>query len=271
VKVGHDASVIVTVSGSDALKPTGTVTVKNGSVEIGSGELVDGTVTVTAETSSLAAGTYHLTLVYGGDDTYAGDTGEVVLTVAKAVPTVSVSPAGQVYGRTAAVEVKVTGPKTPTGTVTLRYGATVLGTGTLSGAKVTITVPAGVLAPGTYTLTATYTGDGNNEGGQSGAGQLSVTPAPASAVSVVAPAIPAGAGRAVTVRISVSGLPVTGTVKVRVGKRTVTVHAVNGVAKLKPAQIRKLLGKRKHVRVTMSGTGFSTKFTLKLRKRHARR
>ena len=55
------------------------------------------------------------------------------MTVEKATPTVIGIDANQVYGRTGTMKVKVTAPGVvPSGTVILKHGATVLGTGTLA-------------------------------------------------------------------------------------------------------------------------------------------
>ena len=68
-----------------------------------------------------------------------------------------------VLGDAGSVPVTVT-PATATGTVTLKDGATLIGTLTLDGVTGTgnIAVPANSLAVGAHTLTLAYSGDGTN-------------------------------------------------------------------------------------------------------------
>src|SRR5271157_5729735 len=77
---------------------------------------------------------------------------------------------GQPVTYTATVSVSSPGAGTPTGTVTFKDGATVLGTGTLSGGKAALTVPSTsltALSVGTHSITASYGGDTNDAGSTS--------------------------------------------------------------------------------------------------------
>jgi hypothetical protein len=96
-------------------------------------------------------------------------------------PTVTVTPAASSITMAQALNVTVTvsggtGNPTSTGTVTLTSGNYSSGATTLSNGSATINVPAGSLAVGTDTLTATYSGDGNYSTA-TGANSVTVTEA----------------------------------------------------------------------------------------------
>src|SRR5262249_58187515 len=73
--------------------------------------------------------------------------------------TVSAAPNPAPFGQAVTLTATVTGQGTPTGTVTFRDGAAVLGTAPLRGGQASLTVPR--LSPGAHALTAAY--DGNAE------------------------------------------------------------------------------------------------------------
>jgi 5'-nucleotidase len=80
--------------------------------------------------------------------------------VAKLTPTLSVTGSSMSDGRSAVITVQVTASGvTPTGTVTVRQGGTVLGTAVLMGGVARVTIPKKVLQPGNHALTASYSGD----------------------------------------------------------------------------------------------------------------
>lgn len=139
-------------------------------------------------------------------------------------PTVTVTPsssnitAAQVLSVTVAVS-GGNGKPIPTGSVTLACGGYTSAAATLSGGSATISIPAGSLATGTDTLTASYTGDSNYIT-TLGTASVAVTSPPGSlAVSlgntiVVVPQDGTAAPVAVTVTapsgspsVTVSGLP----------------------------------------------------------------
>jgi hypothetical protein len=82
------------------------------------------------------------------------------------IPTISVTPSAAsittAQSLTVAVSVNsATGNPTPTGSVTLTSGSYTSATTTLTSGSASITVPAGSLAAGADTLTASYSGDAN--------------------------------------------------------------------------------------------------------------
>src|SRR6266550_2742799 len=141
--------------------PTGTVTFNDGATALGTGTLSGGIATFM--TSGLGAGAHSITALYGGDASFGGGASPVLTqTINKAASSTSVTSSvlmqtinstastssvvassnnpsmiGTAVTLTATVTSPVTGP--PTGTVTFQDGASMLGTGTLSGGTATFT------------------------------------------------------------------------------------------------------------------------------------
>jgi len=144
------------------------------------------------------------------------------------------------------VAVSTSGGPTPTGTVEVRQGATVLGTGPVAGGSASITLPAGSLTPGTAALTAVYSGDANVAGKTEAFNQSVVKATPKVNVEIKPDTIKAGKTKAkIVVRVDALGVdPVTGKVKIKVeGQGTFTVDLENGKAVLK-LDVFKKAGKR---------------------------
>jgi hypothetical protein len=148
----------------------------------------------TISTSTLPAGTDTICAKYSGDSNDASGAGTVTLLVAKLQPTISlaVSPASpSVAGTSLALTATVTGASTPpAGTVSFTID------GVAPGALVTLnngmaTLNNIALHPGAHTLTASYSGDANNQGTTISSGYASaqastttaITPSPDSAVA----------------------------------------------------------------------------------------
>ncbi|KJY40699.1 hypothetical protein VR41_14670, partial [Streptomyces sp. NRRL B-1568] len=124
--------------------PTGTVDFFDGATLLGSAPLVGGVATLSV--STLSVGTHSLTATYNGDTNFTASTSPVdTQTVNEAsTTTVLVSlPDPSVFGEpkvlTATVTASAPGVGIPTGTVSFFDGATLLGTGTLSGGVATLT------------------------------------------------------------------------------------------------------------------------------------
>jgi len=181
---GKPITITATVTpASGTVTPTGTVTftytLNGNTVTLGTGPitLVKGVATVNA---TLAAGTYPIVATYSGDaNDAAGTPGTLSLVVNAATTTTAVTatPAAATVGGTITFSAVVTGSgPTPTGTVTFTAtgtGGTVnLPTGTLDATGKT-SVTYSTLAAGTYTITATYSGDSDN-GGSSGTTTVTV-------------------------------------------------------------------------------------------------
>jgi hypothetical protein len=160
----------VTAVAPGAGTPTGTVTFKNGLVVVGSGTLVSGKATFS--TSALTVGAHSITATYnGGIDFNTSLSSPVTQTVNKAATkttlTSSANPSilGHAVTFTATVVAVAPGSGAPTGSVTLKDGATVLGTGTLISGKATFTTS--LLAHGSHSMTAVYLGSANDVGSTS--------------------------------------------------------------------------------------------------------
>jgi hypothetical protein len=166
--VTFTATVAAVAPGSGT--PTGTVTFKNGATVLGTGTLSSGKATFS--TSSLAEGAHSITAVYGGNADYNTSTSAVLTqTVNKAASstalTSSLNPStlGKSVTFTITVVTVAPGSGTPTGTVTLKNGATTVGTATLVNGKAIISTSA--LTHGAHSLTAVYSGSADDLGSTS--------------------------------------------------------------------------------------------------------
>lgn len=173
----------VTVSNTGSTKPTGSVVLWIGSVNIGSATL-DSTgkasFTVGTESSSpdnLNVGQNQVAAVYGGDSNNAGSTSAVFNEVVQqdstaTVAATKVNPASlnSSVTFTATVMLADSGPSSiaPSGTVTFKDGSSVLGTGTVtasgggstgSAAYMTVAFSTSSLGVGSHSITAVYGGD----------------------------------------------------------------------------------------------------------------
>ncbi|MEU9040631.1 Ig-like domain repeat protein [Kitasatospora sp. NPDC048343] len=155
----------------------GTVTFAVDGTQLGSPVPVD-TTTGTAtsdDIASLSPGPHNVDATYSGDPNFVGDTAmTLVQNVEKApvdttlTPSANPSPFGHAvtFTDTVCPAFPSTNPSLPpTGTVTFRDGTTLLGTGTLTPGGGTncgrTQVSFANLLPGTHTITAQYSGDGN--------------------------------------------------------------------------------------------------------------
>jgi hypothetical protein len=150
--------------------PTGQVTFYDGSSQIGTPQTLDSSRTATYSTSNLGVGTHSITATYSGGSNYIGSTSSPALNqvVGPAAPSTTLSSINSnpsSYGDPVTFKATVSptpsGP--PYGTVTFNdaNGTLTLGTGTLnSSGEATLTLRS--LAPGSHSITATYSGDPNS-------------------------------------------------------------------------------------------------------------
>ena len=179
---------------------TGTVTFTSGGSTLCTAVLP---LTSCQTATALPAGTYNVTATYPGDVDYNGTfaTG-ASFTVTKADPsfTESAAPASVAYGT--ADTLSVTGlPGDATGTVTFTSNGSTLCTVTLPTASCTTST---ALDPGTYDVTATYSGDSNYNGAAATGATFIVTKADTSMTESAAPASVAYGAQDT---LSVAGLP----------------------------------------------------------------
>jgi hypothetical protein len=204
------ATVAVTAPGAGT--PTGTVSFYADSVLLGTASVVGGT-TATLSNATLAAGNHAITASYGGDASFAASaqSASVTQTVGQDGTTVAVSGSAtsSVYGQvptfTATVSAAAPGAGTPTGTVTLHDGGTVLGTGTLGGGQYTFAgASLGLLSVGSHTITVTYAGDANFAAGTSAAPVTQTVAADGTTTSVTSSHGTSSFGQSVTFTATVA-------------------------------------------------------------------
>ncbi len=234
---GQAVTFTATVSGSRGT-PTGSVTFLDGTTVLGTASLgTNGSAAFS--TSALLPGSQTITALYDGDSTYDDSGVSLTQTVNLAGTITSVSSSsnpsqpGQTITFTATVQ--ATGSGTPTGSVTFFDGTTMLGTGTLApiNGQDQATFATSVLASGSHTITAGYSGD-STFAGSSGTQTQTVGQASGSSsmTSLSSSAASALLGQSVTFTATVmgSGTP-TGTVSFMDGATllgTSTLAQVNG-------------------------------------------
>ncbi|QGG40481.1 hypothetical protein GEV26_03355 [Aeromicrobium yanjiei] len=167
---GDDVQVAVKVAGPEET-PSGTVTLKKGDTEVGTGTLDGaGTATITVDTTDVGAGETPLTIAYAGDGSYAAASGTVTVTIAKAGTTTSAAdPEPSQVDVPADVEVTVASATgtAPTGAVTISDGDTVLGTEEIADGRGTVSTDLSGLSLGRHTLSVDYAGDADHEASSS--------------------------------------------------------------------------------------------------------
>ena len=151
-----------TVTGNGGA-PTGSVNfLANGNV-IGAGTLNPSGV-ATFTTSTLAAGAYAITATYTGDANDAGSTSlpvSLTVSLATTATAITVAPDPALVGAAVTITAKVTGNGgTPTGNVNFIANGNTLASAVLIAGTASFTTST--LAPGTYSITASYQGDAAN-------------------------------------------------------------------------------------------------------------
>ena len=143
--------------------PAGSVTFTNGTTTLGTVALTGGSASLS--TAKLEAGQATITATYKGNSSFITSSGSLTQTVNQDGTTTAVtsSPSTSVYGQSVTFSLTVSanapGAGTPTGNITLTYGATTLGSASLCAGKATIKTTA--LPAGADVVTATYGGDAN--------------------------------------------------------------------------------------------------------------
>jgi large repetitive protein len=196
-----------TVSPANA---TGSVRFYQERLLLGSAPLIGGTASFNW-TSPSPLGSFNLRAVYGGDATNnLSSSPNVPVTIAQGSTTTTigsnVNPAlpGQAVTFTAAVT-----PTLATGTVQFRDGATVLGAVTVSQGYTLLTVSS--LAPGTHSITASYSGSAQYLASSSSA--MTQIVKTLTTTALVSSPNPSSYGSPVTLRATVSPATATGTVQ----------------------------------------------------------
>ncbi len=190
--VGASVKFTATVSASapGSGTPTGTVTFLDGTTVLGTGSLSGGVATYS--TTALATGTHPITASYASDGNFASSTSSPlsqVISQDSASVTVQTTGSPSAYGASVTFTATVASGSsggTPTGTVSFTDGTTSLGNPvTLVNGVGTLTTSA--LTTTTHTITATYSGDVNHDGGETGSVTQVVNPATTATVVVPTP------------------------------------------------------------------------------------
>ena len=159
---GQSVTFTATVKSSGGV-PTGSVTFKGNGTTLGTVNLTNGVAKYS--TSTLRTGTINISAQYTASGDYYGASGsmsQVVNPYTTTTTITSASPNPATYGTAITFTAKVTGDS-PTGTVRFYAGSTYLGKGTLSGNTASFTTTGKQLKTGSYSITATYGGDSNND------------------------------------------------------------------------------------------------------------
>jgi len=224
-----------TVSSPSGGTPTGVVYFADGGVLLARKVLSGNTATFA--TSKLSLGLHLVTALYSGDWNYGSSTSAPVnqSVLEATTTTLSSSPNPSAYGQAVVFTATVTSSigALPDGeTVTFTQGATVLGTGTLSGGSTSFTTST--LKAGTTSVTAVYGGDSNFAGSTSKVVSQVVVKYPTT-TTVSSSLNPSNYGQAVTLAATVTsaGPTPTGTVTFKNGSTSLGgATLVAGVAKI---------------------------------------
>jgi large repetitive protein len=160
VNAGTSFVATVTLS-SNGAAPTGTLTLRNGSVPIATVSVAaDGTFSF--PNLSLAVGTYQLTAVYSGDPNNAAESSAMITVVVQLTPTaasLTSSANPQTMGQNVTLTATVSGgTPVPTGSIKFMDGTVVLGSSAV-GANGTAALSTSALAFGVHSISAIYGGD----------------------------------------------------------------------------------------------------------------
>ena len=216
VPVGQSETFTATVTGNS---PTGTVAFIDGGTTIGTATLAAGQAAFTKP--HLTPGTHAITVVYGGDANNTSSTSattSLVVALAQSTTSIALGANPVVIGQNIAITASITG-WVPTGTVTFMNGSTVIGSAAVSGGQAVLYTA--FATAGSYSITANYSGDGNNTAsGTTSASTLNVVAA--SATTLAGSASQIVSGQQVSFSASVSGNNPTGTVTFLDGGNTLT-------------------------------------------------
>lgn len=174
------------------------------------------------------------------------------------------------YGDAHRVTVRVAGPGSPAGNVTVSAGGRQLTTGSLIGGRAVLTLPGTALAPGSHQLTVAYAGDA---GHAPSSDIVSVTVAKASAdLAASAKAVTAKQRASVVVRLD-SPVAVDGRLVVAKGGKRLVSTAAKGARQV--VELPRLKPGRHTLTVRLTGTdtvaATSTKVTVVVKKAPRRR
>ncbi len=234
---GGAVTLTATVS-STAGTPANGDTVKfiDGTTTLGTGSLTAGVASFT--TTAITAGTHKIKAAFVTDSSYAASSSVVLSQVVIGLPTtstVSSIPNPSIYGQGVTFTARVvdnSSSGTPTGTMTFKWGTTILAKGVpLSGG--TASFSTSTLAVGIKSITVTYSGDTKYAASTSAAISQTITKA-TSTTTIISSLNSSTSGQSVTFTVTVApefaGVP-TGSVKLTLGTTVLTTLTLaNGTA-----------------------------------------
>jgi hypothetical protein len=182
VSSGGTVTLTATVTRQSATgTPGGTVNFYIGSQLLGSSTLSAGSASFSIATAGVPLGAYSVTADYLGDSADQPSTSApvtVTITIAPTTTTLTAMPTTVTEGGAVTLKAtvaKTSGTGTPAGTVTFYYGNTVLETANLSNGVAQISATTSGVPPGTYAITAKYSGDANDASSTSNHVSVTVT------------------------------------------------------------------------------------------------
>jgi hypothetical protein len=194
-----------------------------GSVIPGCGSVVVADGYAGCSTSWATRGTYPVVAAFGGTAQLAASaspTTEVAVGADAVIRATSGTGTYGVKGATLTGHVQGSG-RTPTGTITIKAGATTLGTSTLAGGRYSVTLGTNALVAGNRALTVEYSGDGRHHPASAPTTAV-ITRGTATATITVTPAEPRIGTRAiVSVAVTARGTVPTGDVRIQLNSKTI--------------------------------------------------
>lgn len=186
-------------------------------------------------TSWAARGTYAVTATYAGTTQIAGSASAATSVTVGSDATIRANSGSGTYGATGATltgEVLGSG-KVPTGTVTLKVGASTIGTATLANGRYSVALGPNALVPGNRTVTVTYSGDSRYD------------PATDTTVAAIAKAKPT---------VSLTMAPS----KPKIGTKAVATISVSAPGTVPGGSVRIMMNGRTLATVTLDAQGKAT-------------
>ncbi|WZP00821.1 Ig-like domain repeat protein [Isosphaeraceae bacterium EP7] len=208
----------VSATSPGAGSPTGLMSFFAGSTNLGSVAIVNNVASLT--TSLLTLGSHAMTISYLGDSNFNAspmNTFTQVIANTAATTTILTATSATVYGQQAVITAQVTSATsgTITGTMTFYAGGVVIGTGPVIMGQTSISTA--ILAAGSHTITASYSGDANYSSGSTATPVTQLVNKASTNLSFASSANPSLFGQSVTYTATISavspgsGMP-TGTV-----------------------------------------------------------
>ncbi len=163
IQAGQSVVFTATVSGNPT--PSGTVQFFSNGTAVGGAVALSGGVGSTSAVTFPTAGTYAITATYSGDANFTSATSQSLPFVVAAVPVpvpsfvITASPGTVIAGQSAVFMARLTGSPLPSGTVQFYSNGASLGSAVQIVNGVATTPAVSFPTAGTYTITATYSGD----------------------------------------------------------------------------------------------------------------